>query len=203
MELNKIGWFTPVIVDENQFINDKNSPQDLAKYGKTYSVVFEGDAETYLWTTKTPPEIGKKYWGHLQETSGRMWRFKTDKQEDGVSSHTVASNAPAGLYNGQESNERQESIYRSVALNNAATVFQGTGVEKETVTEYADYFDEWLKNSGEQTVGESPEQTQNAPKEAEKSPPAAGSSKQWDKVGQHEPDPEPPEDLSWIQEEQE
>lgn len=82
-ELNKIGWYTPKNVAENDFLNEKNSQADLAKFGKTYSVSFEGDAETYLWTTKTRPEEGKRYWGHIQETSGKMLRFKVDKQEDG------------------------------------------------------------------------------------------------------------------------
>ena len=82
-ELNKPGTYIPKQVAENDFLNDKNTPQDLAKFGKTYSVVFEGDAETYLWTAKSEPEVGKEYYGHIQATSGKMMRFKVDKKEDG------------------------------------------------------------------------------------------------------------------------
>lgn len=79
--MNKPGLYTVKNVEPNDFINSKNKPEDLAKFGKTYSVAFDGDAETYLWTTKTPPETGKQYWGHIQSTSGRMMRFKLDKPE--------------------------------------------------------------------------------------------------------------------------
>lgn len=82
-ELNKPGNYTVELFDENHFLNDKNSPQDLAKFGKTYSVKMVGDAETYLWTTKTEPVEGKSYYGHIQETSGKMLRFKVDKLADG------------------------------------------------------------------------------------------------------------------------
>lgn len=82
-ELNKPGNYTVELFEENHFLNDKNSPADLAKFGKTYSVKFSGDAETYLWTTKTEPVEGKAYYGHIQPTSGKMLRFKVDKLEDG------------------------------------------------------------------------------------------------------------------------
>lgn len=82
-ELNVPGNYTVELFEENHFLNDKNSPADLAKFGKTYSVKFSGDAETYLWTTKTEPVEGKAYYGHIQPTSGKMLRFKVDKLEDG------------------------------------------------------------------------------------------------------------------------
>jgi len=82
-ELNKPGNYTVELFEENSFINDKNSPADLAKFGKTYSVKFQNDAETYLWTTKTKPIEDKAYYGHIQETSGKSLRFKLDKLPDG------------------------------------------------------------------------------------------------------------------------
>lgn len=90
-QLNVIGWYTPINVVENDFLNSKNSPEDLAKFGKTYSVRFSGDAETYLWTAKTPPKETERYWGHIQETSGRMLRFKVDKDAPGEAEKSTAT----------------------------------------------------------------------------------------------------------------
>lgn len=92
-ELNKPQEYIVQNVEENDFINSNNSTADQAKYGLTYSVKFEGDAETFLWTTKTPPESGKTYFGHIQKTSGKMLRFKLDERE-GTQSSSSSSKPP-------------------------------------------------------------------------------------------------------------
>lgn len=82
-ELNKPGQFTPQNVGENDFLNGKLTDQ---KYGKWYSVQFQGNAETYLWMTKTPPEIGKSYYGQLELTSsGKSTKFKRLREEESSS----------------------------------------------------------------------------------------------------------------------
>lgn len=82
-EINKMDWYVPANVIENDFINSKNSEADQATYGLTYSVRFVGNADTYLWTAKTKPVEGRKYWGHIQPTSGTGFRFKVDKDAPG------------------------------------------------------------------------------------------------------------------------
>ena len=89
--LNEPGTFKVQNAQENEFINDKASEADRAKYGLTYWVKFEGNAETFLWTAKTAPEEGKEYYGHIQATSGKSLRFKVDKQEDGDHHETTTS----------------------------------------------------------------------------------------------------------------
>ena len=75
-------WFTPKQVEENDFLNDKLDTND---YGIYYSVLFEGDAETFLWQAKTAPEVGTKYYGHIEKSkSGKSMRFKKDKLPEGT-----------------------------------------------------------------------------------------------------------------------
>lgn len=76
-ELNKMGWYTPVNVLPNDFLNEK---LESDQYGLYYSVRFQGDAETYLWQAKTQPVEGERVWGHIEESkSGKSLRFKKDK----------------------------------------------------------------------------------------------------------------------------
>lgn len=76
-ELNKMGFYTPVNVIANDFLNSK---LESDQYGLYYSVRFEGDAETYLWQSKTKPEEHVSVWGHIEESkSGKSMRFKKDK----------------------------------------------------------------------------------------------------------------------------
>lgn len=79
-ELMKMGWYTPINVIANEFLNDK---LESDQYGLYYSVRFSGDAETYLWQAKTKPEEGVKVWGHIEESkSGKSMRFKKDKEPE-------------------------------------------------------------------------------------------------------------------------
>ena len=137
--LEEKDWFVPQLVAENDFINSKNSDADLAKFGKTYSVKFGGDAGTYMWTTKTEPEVGKKYYGHLQKTSGTSIRFKTDKEPEGQAPKEAISNF--------ESVDKQSSVNRAVALKAAAVVSPMLKINiAEDVLMIADVFYTWLKN---------------------------------------------------------
>ena len=77
-EINKDGWYTVQNVEPNDFINDNLATDE---YGIYYSVKFVGDAETFLWQTKTPPLEGEKYWGHIEKAkSGKSLKFKWDKK---------------------------------------------------------------------------------------------------------------------------
>lgn len=81
-ELKKPDWYTPKIVTENDYLNEK---LENTNFGIYYSVQFEGDADTYLWQAKTAPAVGEKVWGHIeQSSSGKSMRFKKDKTDSGV-----------------------------------------------------------------------------------------------------------------------
>lgn len=131
-ELNKLDYYTVQLVE-------KTLGFDKDQYGNTwFSVVFQGDATTFLWLAKNKPEVGKKYYGHLETTkSGKAVRFKTDKVPDNEP-------APAQAAQNFESVDKRSSIYRSVALNDAAIVFQGTGAETADVLNLAEKFNDWL-----------------------------------------------------------
>lgn len=99
-ELNKAGWYEVQFVLPNEFLNQK---LDSDQYGIWYSVQFAGDAETYLWQTKTAPVEGEKYWGHLETTkSGKSTKFKWDKQ-----------NAPDNLPDGKPSTDTKQRVKTS------------------------------------------------------------------------------------------
>lgn len=119
---------------------------DADEYGNQwYAVRFEGEAETFLWLAKNEPVDGKEYYGHIEPTkSGKRLRFKTDKMPD---KPKAAATGSAGGFS-RESPEIQESINRSVALNDAALVFQGQGISKagdvDNILGLADDFYAWL-----------------------------------------------------------
>lgn len=128
-ELNKPGWFALQLCELNSFLNDKLTSD---QYGKWYSVKFTGDAETYLWQTKTEPVIGEKYWGWLEKTtSGKSVKFKWDKQ-----------NAPANLPSGQPTSYTKDQTIRNqeITLNMVwKTLITISGVPKNG-TEFTDFF---------------------------------------------------------------
>lgn len=81
-ELHKIGWYTPKIVVPNDFLNEKLT---TTQYGVYYSVVLEGDAETYLWQAKAAPVVGERVLGHIEPSaSGKSMRFKKDKEMEAL-----------------------------------------------------------------------------------------------------------------------
>lgn len=107
-ELNKPGWYTPKIVQENGFLNEKLTTD---QYGIYYSVQFDGDADTYLWQAKTAPATGEKVWGHVEKSaSGKSMRFKKDKLEG-----TPATSGGAQPYQNTSNNITLGLVYKIVA----------------------------------------------------------------------------------------
>lgn len=145
-ELDKKHWYTVDTVEENAFLNQKPT-DDL--YGIWYSVKFEGDAQKYLWQTKTPPSPNTKYWGMLQKTtSGKSVKFKWDK----LNTPSDESTGPVGAV---KHIDNQESINRAVALRHAAVLYQGVGTEdsSDIILRIADKFYTWLtKTSIEEDI---------------------------------------------------
>jgi len=94
-ELNKANWYTVELCQENDFLNSMLETKD---YGIWYSVKFEGDANSFLWQTKTEPQEDKKYWGWLEKTkSGKSIKFHWDKQNE-PSSETSTSPSRSNAY---------------------------------------------------------------------------------------------------------
>lgn len=107
-ELKVPGWYTPKIIAENDFLNEK---LETTQYGIYYSVQLEGDAETYLWQAKTAPVVGEKVWGHIEKSStGKSMRFKKDKTDVTT---TQASGTPQ--YQNTSNNITLGLVYKTVA----------------------------------------------------------------------------------------
>lgn len=159
--LNKPGNYTVELFEPNNFLNDKNSPADLAKFGKTYSVKMAGDAETYLWTTKTEPVEGKSYFGHIQETSGRMLRFKVDKLPDGnFSTGPSVQNTPADNKYQRDVTALSLDVYRVVANirglpENASDSAKFWEIVMDHTNELLDMIDK-VRNGGSETAVSTP-----------------------------------------------
>lgn len=79
-ELNWVGEYIPRLISENDFLNQKLEDDT---YGIYYSVLFEGDADTYLMQAKKAPEEGVPEWGMIgMAKSGKSKRFKRVKKDD-------------------------------------------------------------------------------------------------------------------------
>lgn len=151
VELGKADWFTVKSVEPNMFLNEKLTTD---QYGTWYTVVWTDDAEKIYWQTKTPPEVGKTYWGWLEKTStGKSIKFKWDKlntpSEDAGS--PVAGIKPQNG-NWHESPEKQASINRVVALNNA--VLLHPNLADDRILETAQTFYDWLSKTDKGKVDE-------------------------------------------------
>src|SRR5258708_5123500 len=82
--IGEIGEYTPKLVTENDFLNAR---LDSDTYGIYYSVLFEGDADTYLLQAKKAPEEGVIEYGSIEKSkSGKSMRFKRAKREDAPTS---------------------------------------------------------------------------------------------------------------------
>lgn len=93
-ELDKLDWYTVDTVEPNDFINENLTSDE---YGIYYSVKFVGNAESYLWQTKTPPVKGEDYWGMLQKAkSGKSVKFKWDKKNTPEDASKNTSIQPKG-----------------------------------------------------------------------------------------------------------
>lgn len=119
-------------------------------FGNTWcEAVFEGVGEPVRWVLKDPSKIsvGDVVFGHIEEAiskAGKPYnRFKTDKRDD----YAPPKDSKAWV----ESDEKQKSIARSVALNNAVAFYSGKPDIKYThVLETADKFLEWLTKSDDE-----------------------------------------------------
>lgn len=134
-ELNVSDHYTVQNVAENEWLNQKLT---TTQYGIYYNVQFEGDAETYFLQAKTAPVVGDKLYGHIEQSkTGKSLRFKKDKLEE-------PQNAPYSPVTGYaETPDKQNSIYKSVALNNAAILY-AQSEDKSNVLSKADEFLDWL-----------------------------------------------------------
>lgn len=119
-------------------------------------MALEGVGEPVRIAVKDPTEFhnGMTLYGSLEtkqnKNGSEYLKFKREKNEEAPE----APATPAKSWQ-PESPERQENISRSVALNNAAAVFQGSGVEADDVLKVADKFYGWLRatNTVETTMG--------------------------------------------------
>lgn len=108
-ELNKPDFYTPKIVTENEYLNEKLTSD---QYGIYYSVQFEGDAETYLWQAKTAPVVGEQVWGHLEKSgTGKSIRFKKDKTDGSP----AQSGSSPQQYQNTSNNITLGLVYKTVA----------------------------------------------------------------------------------------
>lgn len=143
---NVSDWYeTQVVVETPNFEKDT--------YGNTwYSVKFTGDAGTHLWLAKEAPTEGKKYFGHFELTkSGKAYRFKKDTVPENELAPAEANDKQASY---EENPDKQNSINRAVALNNAVALLAPamalqTEITANTLSEVlnaADNFFTWLQN---------------------------------------------------------
>jgi hypothetical protein len=114
-----------------------------SQYGQmvTYSIKLEETNDEVIEINKKPdspaPQVGQELFGHLEDSRNK--EFPTRKFKVVNKAYVGGGKAPY-----VESPEKQASIYRSVALNNASLIFQGTGEAVSTILEHAESFDEWL-----------------------------------------------------------
>lgn len=128
--LNEPGWYEVKIAEENNFINDN---LDSTEYGIYYSVGFVGDAETFLWQTKTAPVVGEKYWGYLEKAkSGKSVKFKWDKK-----------NAPENTPDSTPSTQtkQQSSNNKSITLGLVWKVLIGIQGVPEDDEQFAQFYE--------------------------------------------------------------
>jgi hypothetical protein len=114
-------------------------------YGNYWcDMALKGFGEPVRIAVKDPTEFheGMSLYGVVEEKESKAgksyYRFKREKKEE-----TSASSSPS---NNWESPERQDSINRSVALNNANILFQSTAADADEVLRIADKYYDWLKN---------------------------------------------------------
>lgn len=141
-EHNIPGWYEVQFSQVDDFRNKDKSEADLAKFGHAYAVKFVGDAGTYYWSKREKPEDGQKYWGYVEPSkSGKSMNFKWKAQD------APTSGVPAQASSNFETVDKQASINRSVALNNAVLLVAGRPeLEQGDVLTKADEFLGWLES---------------------------------------------------------
>lgn len=140
-------------------------PTDYKDQYENYwcDVAFEGVSEPAKWSMREESvpkwKEGMEVYGHIEEATSRANkpynRFKTDKVPEGAPEATPASpggSKPSGGWT--ESPEKQQSINRAVALNNASVLFEGLGggADVTNIIAIADTFYTWLSTSDKAKV---------------------------------------------------
>lgn len=123
-------------------------------YGNTWcSMSLEGFGEPVTIVLKDPStvHVGSELYGRIEQAKkkngGEYWRFKKEQKEEAPTQATEQK----GWH---ESPEKQESINKAVALNNAVIY---AGIEKLTVADtlnVAEQFVKWLRTEKENTKHE-------------------------------------------------
>lgn len=117
-------------------------------FGNTWcDAIFAEYGEPVRWVLKEPTGVheGLKYYGHIEEKTSKANkpynRFYRDKPEE----HAAPSSVPSAGSSWVESPEKQASIQRSVALQQAV-VLAGPLGNAEDVLVNADKFYAWLQH---------------------------------------------------------
>lgn len=131
---------------EYKIIDVKRGSEWSNSFGtfQSYTLVLEGYGEPVGLNKKVPvsqePQVGDILFGNVElkrnKAGNEYASFKAEKRPEG---QIVLPNSWS------ESPDKQDSIHRSVALNDAALIFQGTGEPSDVVLELADAFYTWLK----------------------------------------------------------
>lgn len=111
----------------------------------SYSMQVMGNGEPVSMNRKADspaPKIGDEIYGDINVNSAGFQTFKSQKKPP----TTTAPNAGYAGGTSRENLDVQDSIHRSVALNDAAVVWQGCGIaaDYDRITELADVFYAWL-----------------------------------------------------------
>lgn len=127
-----------------QVYKDKNTWSNSFGEFQGYTLVLDGVGEPVSMNKKMPvtsePEVGQTLYGTVEigtSANGRSYhKFKSEKRPE----------APQTSHSYQKSPEQADSIYRSVALQQAVAHFAGTDVNEYVVLGVAYAFYGWLSN---------------------------------------------------------
>lgn len=138
---------------EHKILSIKKGNEWTNSFGtfQSYTLSLEGHGEPVGLNKKVPvtnePQVGDVLYGNIEvkttKTGMEYSSFKAEKRPEGEL-------PPANQVSSWSENpERQDAINRSVALNNATSIYHGTGgditVDTNDVTILADKFYAWLK----------------------------------------------------------
>lgn len=142
----EVGYYTVKLFE---LIEDFDPDQYNNRW---YNVLFEGDAETFMWLKKEVPVEGQKYYGHLEKTkSGKRLRFKTDKLPEGTKAPVTGGKSVADYEPSTNTRWAIGMAYRAfIQVTGSPEGSSGEfpfGEVKQHATELLRMFDE-LKNSG-------------------------------------------------------
>lgn len=158
---------------EYEVVDVKKGNQWSSGYGEmqSYTISLKGVSEPVVLNKKVPvkqePHVGELLYGSLEEktnSNGNVYmKFTAEKRPEAQ---------PTGGSNWHESPEKQQSINRAVALNNAV-ITSGVTDDVAKVLEIADAYYTWLlgtttinvsfKDDVKEVVGEEPISLDNIP----------------------------------------